>query len=862
MRYVSAELPHRISSFIDSSRVVTINMMLNEGRKGMIRSIRVFISSTFLDMQEERDYLNRVIFPRIKVLCQERGVSFFACDLRWGITEAQAMNKKTIELCLNQVEKSIPYFIGLLGNRYGWIPDRDDVSSEKLDWYDENLQYSATEIEFSYFCRQTMTRDNCFFAKKSGAIICPSYDDGQSEKIDSFLEHIQREIGFPPFNYDRIEMLGEKVFAVISDWLNKQFPKTDLHTQIMHYESLLDSRDQEHAVLDQWQRFEMSKYDAEEKPEKPYNPFLYAGDSYFGYEYFEQEISRFKLLTVIEPEGSEIICNRYWHYLSQREENAFIGIYLDASPELCDAFAMCTFLLNTLVSEYPNLFTDSIHKNELETDFSFNVLRNIISDILYRIPKEHPLILCFTNLHLMNPTDINYNLAFLGCFYGENVSIYISTSDKSQTELLLATGEYSVRRYPVEIQKDGRPLLIARFQQMLQHNGKDIEKEVIDSIFHSKGKYSDRDIMMLAEYLMNYTTFESIHDVLYSLLNGVERNETIPYCIFQQQARNLTVEETETARYMLSVLRIVPLDEDQLFNVIVSMRKCNAIVFANAFDAIRPVLKYTNQGFSLEDSTTLKELHLPMIDYSVVDSLCSVLFNKLHQLKGYPQLETAYELLYVILSTKNVENSIRYCMDDSVISLSRNNDYHLLRRAWMFLIDAGEFDVEKLYPDEFSFNNDSRSYSKCDFIMKLEKSIFRDSKMEAFLDIPTLYSTDIEKEFKRSCTRQEIDAIEEMRVLREKNELSRCAEQMERFIKSKDLSRDFIAYVYENLLAYKRSQNIKITKEEISEYYFLAFYRNNLRMIADALEYFREYVEPQSTSLDFKKAHSRFLYFI
>jgi hypothetical protein len=36
------------------------------------RQIRVFVSSTFRDMQAERDYLVKFIFPQLRKLCAQR----------------------------------------------------------------------------------------------------------------------------------------------------------------------------------------------------------------------------------------------------------------------------------------------------------------------------------------------------------------------------------------------------------------------------------------------------------------------------------------------------------------------------------------------------------------------------------------------------------------------------------------------------------------------------------------------------------------------------------------------------------------------------------------------------------------------
>jgi hypothetical protein len=40
------------------------------------RSIRVFVSSTFRDMQAERDYLVKTIFPQLRKLCESRAVTW------------------------------------------------------------------------------------------------------------------------------------------------------------------------------------------------------------------------------------------------------------------------------------------------------------------------------------------------------------------------------------------------------------------------------------------------------------------------------------------------------------------------------------------------------------------------------------------------------------------------------------------------------------------------------------------------------------------------------------------------------------------------------------------------------------------
>jgi tetratricopeptide (TPR) repeat protein len=116
--------------------------------QGSDRVVRVFISSTFRDMQEERDLLVKQVFPELRHRCRERAVEFVEVDLRWGVTEEQAERGEVLAVCLAEIETCRPYFIGLLGERYGWIPSRVDESLlQTQPWLAEHLEHSVTELE-------------------------------------------------------------------------------------------------------------------------------------------------------------------------------------------------------------------------------------------------------------------------------------------------------------------------------------------------------------------------------------------------------------------------------------------------------------------------------------------------------------------------------------------------------------------------------------------------------------------------------------------------------------------------------------------------------------------------------------------
>ena len=102
------------------------------------RTFRVFVSSTFEDLQAERDVLQRDVFSKLRKLCEENGARFQAIDLRWGVRDEAALDQQTIEICLREIERCQqtgikPNFIVLLGDRYGWRPLPASIKAEDFE---------------------------------------------------------------------------------------------------------------------------------------------------------------------------------------------------------------------------------------------------------------------------------------------------------------------------------------------------------------------------------------------------------------------------------------------------------------------------------------------------------------------------------------------------------------------------------------------------------------------------------------------------------------------------------------------------------------------------------------------------------
>ncbi len=102
------------------------------------KTFRIFVSSTFSDLKEERNALQSRVFPRLRELCAEYGCRFQAIDLRWGIREEASFDHQTMRICLDEIvrcQKTTPRpnFIVLLGDRYGWRPLPAEIPGEEFE---------------------------------------------------------------------------------------------------------------------------------------------------------------------------------------------------------------------------------------------------------------------------------------------------------------------------------------------------------------------------------------------------------------------------------------------------------------------------------------------------------------------------------------------------------------------------------------------------------------------------------------------------------------------------------------------------------------------------------------------------------
>lgn len=242
------------------------------------RYVSIFLSSTFRDMQAERDWIKKRVLPRLREALEPYGVTIHITDLRWGVDTASESEddreNKVLRVCLDAIDRDRPYFIGLIGRRYGWIPSvermrrlYDSLSDPDKVAVGDISDKSVTELEMllgALGSRQLLPHSFFFFRDDCGYDLIPQQfrdtycdrDPGMQSRIAGLRSHVAdtfakaglgEHVNSYGFGWDDenrricgLESFGEMVYqAVFNDIISDvaaddQLSAFDAESQALH----------------------------------------------------------------------------------------------------------------------------------------------------------------------------------------------------------------------------------------------------------------------------------------------------------------------------------------------------------------------------------------------------------------------------------------------------------------------------------------------------------------------------------------------------------------------------------------------------------------------------------------------------
>jgi nephrocystin-3 len=303
------------------------------------KTVRVFISSTFRDMHAERDHLVKVVFPELRERMAGRHLYLVDIDLRWGITEQEAEQGKALEICLEEIERSRPFFIGILGERYGSLlgslPEDADIDHP---WLAGHGEHSLTALEITHavlrnpeLARRAFFhfRDPSFIAQIPGTVRADyAAEDGEAaSKLRALKEGI-RSSGRPvmedyPCRWDEgekrvveLDAFGDRVLEDLWDAICAEYPE-----EAPEPDPLSIEREAHDAFAEERSRLHVGREDeavrlGEYVRGADRRPALIAGESGCGKSAFLASWSR--------------------HYASEHPDDLMLSYFVGASPSSSD----------------------------------------------------------------------------------------------------------------------------------------------------------------------------------------------------------------------------------------------------------------------------------------------------------------------------------------------------------------------------------------------------------------------------------------------------------------------------------------------------------------------------------------------
>ena len=174
----------------------------------------IFISSTFIDMQAERDMVQERVLPVLRSEARKYGDNVSVIDLRWGVDtsalEEEEGAAKVLQVCLDEIDRSHPYMLIFLGERYGTMMPAHQIKKsvcgreDKYTTNDYEKSITALEVEYGALSEQYGELNHCVVCLREPVVhmldgmekdLYAEHEENGERKLAALKERIQQELG-------------------------------------------------------------------------------------------------------------------------------------------------------------------------------------------------------------------------------------------------------------------------------------------------------------------------------------------------------------------------------------------------------------------------------------------------------------------------------------------------------------------------------------------------------------------------------------------------------------------------------------------------------------------------------------------
>lgn len=496
------------------------------------RVVSVFISSTFVDMNDERERLIKFVFPELRRRCRKRGVEFTGVDLRWGITDEQKAEGKVLPICLREIERCRPFFIGLLGERYGWVPEYiDNELIEVQQWLNSHKGKSVTELEILHgVLKNTKMKGLSYFYIRNKKV---------SNEIEQRLSKHPQYVKEPVSSKAKLETLKEKIVA---SGYPVRVDYTDVKTLgDMVLEDLWKAIDERYPEAEVPSKLEQRRLEHDAFASLRRN--VYIGRDDYIKTLNDHVVSDNSPLVLLGESGSgksALIANWVEEYRKNNPDDFIIPFYIGSTSESSDYAYMLRQIMVEIKERYgPNAKVKDENglgilgigsDNEIPID-----PKEVIATFprwLLRAGTEGKFILILDGLNQLEDRDNAPDLAWLPNKIPRNTKLILSTLPGRSLEVIKKRGWTELQVHPMN--QDEQKKFITEY---LQQYRKELSSPQIEKIIKHEQVANPLYLKTLLEELRifgiheeldkkieHYLKAQSIEELFNRVLERLENN--------------------------------------------------------------------------------------------------------------------------------------------------------------------------------------------------------------------------------------------------------------------------------------------------------------------------------------------------
>ncbi len=438
-------------------------------------------------MQAEREFLVKHTFPELRRWGAERGLVIQEIDLRWGIPQERSRRGEVISLCLDEIDRCRPFFIGFLGDRYGWVPDFIPGHVVRHHpWVRDYPEHSVTHLEILHGA----------FSEKAA-----------SSHALFYLRSVSEKEGPRPEGWERQKALREEV--------RKRFPETR--------PDFTSPRDLGDALLEDLKRVLEAEY-AERESDDPLELWAQQQASwarrkclnFVGRRAIQRVLDAHATadappLVITGPPGigKSALLARWTLRWEEEGSQPILSHFVGAEGRGADPEELLRRLLHELRHRFP--FPEPVPSDP-------SLRRRLLATWLERVPG---LILVIDGLDHLDAGGGPADLGWLPANWPEQVRLVVSArQDSAAFEMLVARGwtVEALEEFTVEEREE-------RITKQLAGAGKELSGSHLHRIVQSPATGLPLYAAILAEELRQYGVHETLEERLLFYLSALDPKE-------------------------------------------------------------------------------------------------------------------------------------------------------------------------------------------------------------------------------------------------------------------------------------------------------------------------------------------------